>query len=87
MFVSKKLPGIHLVPVEFEIGRKTPAERTKPTQQFRAASLARDRALLPVDDMDFDLIAFPKSQRSDYGGRKADGETFAPFGDPQIVLQ
>src|ERR1700676_3453489 len=79
--VSKKLPGIRLVPVELEIGRKTPPEGPKPVQQFRAARLAPDGEFAVAADMDFDLIALLESQRRDHGGGKTDGETVAPFGD------
>jgi hypothetical protein len=36
--------------------------------------------------MYFDLVAFPKFERSDHGGRKADGKTVSPFGDPQCLV-
>jgi hypothetical protein len=40
MFVSKKLPGIRLVPIELEVGRQTPSECTQPLQDFVATGLA-----------------------------------------------
>src|ERR1700688_3552940 len=79
--VSKKLPGIRLVPVELEIGGKAPSKGAKPLQQFRAAGLARDGEFPRAGDMDFDLVALLESQRRDHGGGKTDGETVAPFGD------
>jgi hypothetical protein len=84
--VSKKLPGIRLLAIELEIGRKAPSEGAKPLQQFRAAGLARDGEFPRVSDMDFDLIPFLEPQRVDYGGRKAEGEAIAPFGDPHTIL-
>src|SRR6266446_10879624 len=39
--VSKKLPGIRLVPVELEVGRKAPAKSAKALYQLFAAGLAR----------------------------------------------
>jgi hypothetical protein len=58
-----KLPGIRLVPVEFEIGWKAPSERTKPIYEFGATSLARDGEFPLVDGIDFDLIAIVECQR------------------------
>src|SRR5580700_6983289 len=83
--VSKKLSGICLLPVELEIGRKSPSEGAQPLQQFRASRLARDGKFPCVGDMDLDLIAFLEPQRRDRGGRKAHGQAIAPFGDPHMV--
>jgi hypothetical protein len=85
--VSKKLPGIRLVPVELEIGRKTSAEGTQSVQQFRPAGLARDREFALVDDMDFDLVAFLESKRRNHGGGKTDRQAVAPFGDLHANLR
>src|SRR5216684_517962 len=40
--VSKKLPGIRLVPIELEVGRKAPAEGAQALQQLFTPGLARD---------------------------------------------
>jgi hypothetical protein len=79
--VSKKLTGIRLVPVELEIGGEAAAEGAKAFQQLVAAGLARHTKLTPVSDMDFDLVAFPESERFDHDGGKANRETVSPFGD------
>lgn len=55
--MSKKLPGIRLIPVELEFGRKAPAEFAQALQQLSAAGLARDGELTRVGGMDFDLVA------------------------------
>src|ERR1700751_3202173 len=55
--VSKKLPGIRLVPVELEVGRKAPAKSSKALHQLFTARLARHAELTFVGNMDFDLIA------------------------------
>jgi hypothetical protein len=86
--VSKKLPGIRLIPVELEIGGKATAEGTKPLQQLLAARFARDAELPGAGDMDFNLIAFFEFESLDHNGGKTDGETVAPFGDlhPGLLL-
>src|ERR1700694_2331232 len=84
--VSKKLPGIRLLPVELEIGRKAPSKGAKPLQQFRAAGLARNGEFARVGDMDFDLIPFLEPQRLDHDRGKAHGKAIAPFGDLHIIL-
>ena len=72
--MSKKLPGIRLLPIELEIGRKAPSEGAKPLQQFRAAGLARDGEFPRIGDMDIDLIPFLEPQRFDHCSGKAEGE-------------
>jgi hypothetical protein len=42
-----KLPGIRLIPVEFEIGGQTSAKCVQPRQQFVAAGFARDAESRP----------------------------------------
>jgi hypothetical protein len=79
--VSMKLPGIRLVPVEFEVGGQAPAEGAQAFQQLLPAGLARDRERSGVGDVDFDLVAFLQLKRLDHGGRQANGEAVAPFGD------
>src|SRR5260370_42643953 len=83
--VSKKLPGIRLLPIELEIGRKAPSEGAKPLQQFRAAGLARDGEFPRVGDMDIDLIPFLEPQRFDHCGGKAEGAAIAPFIPPDSI--
>jgi hypothetical protein len=84
--VSKKLPGIRLVSIELEVSGKPAAEEAETLQQLLAPGLARDAKLTAASDMDFDLIAFPKLQRFDHGGGKADRETVSPFGDLHASL-
>jgi hypothetical protein len=84
--VSKKLPGIHLIPVEFEVGGKPATKRTQTLQQLFAPGLARNTKLPGIRDMDFDLVAFPKFKGLNNSGRKADGEAIAPFGDLHAIL-
>jgi hypothetical protein len=79
--VSKKLTGIHLAPIELEIGGEAPAKGAKALQEFVASGFSRDAKLADVSDMDFDLIAFPKLERFDDSDGKADRETVSPFGD------
>src|SRR5438132_3849633 len=55
--VSKKLPGIRLVPVELEVGREAPAERGKALQQFFTPGLTRHAKLTLAGNLDFDLVA------------------------------
>src|ERR1700733_3809019 len=76
-----KLPGIYLVPVEFEIGRQAASEGVKPLQQVLTARFARDGEFPRVGDMDFDLVAFLKLQRFDHRGGNPNRQTVAPFGD------
>jgi hypothetical protein len=77
--VSKKLPGIRLIPIELEIGRKPTAEGAKPLQQRLAAGFTRDDEFPRVGDMDFDLIAFREFERLDHGSGKPNREAVAPF--------
>src|ERR1700722_12391144 len=79
--VSKKLAGIRLVSVEFEIGRKTAAEGAKTPQQLVTPGFARNTELPGVGDMNFDLITFLEFKRLNHSGRKADRETVSPFSD------
>src|SRR5215471_11425128 len=81
MLVSKKLPGIRLVPIELEIGGKAPAEGAQALQQLLATRLARDREVARIDDMDLDIVAFLQLERFDHRRRKADGEAVAPLCD------
>jgi hypothetical protein len=79
--VSKKLAGIRLVPVELEISGEATAEAAKAFQQLVAAGLARHAKLTPISDVDFDLVAFLKSERFDHDGGKANREAVSPFGN------
>jgi hypothetical protein len=83
--VSKKLPVIRLVAIEFEIDREPAAEGAKPLQQFLTAGFARDGEFSRPNDMNFDLIAAFEFERLHHGGRKANGETVAPFGDLHVT--
>jgi hypothetical protein len=71
--VSKKLPGIRLVSVEFEIWWQAPSEGAKPLQQFLAARFVRDGEISRVGNMDFNLITFLKFERIDHSGGNANG--------------
>src|ERR1700733_12036258 len=82
-----KLPGIRLVPVELEVDRKPPAEPAQALEQFRTSGLARYGELMAAGDVDFDVVAFLQFQRLDHGGRKANGEAVAPFGDLHVPLR
>src|ERR1700738_5036849 len=50
--VSKKLPGIRLVPVELEVCGKAPTESSKALQQLFAPGLARHAELTLASNMD-----------------------------------
>ena len=71
--MSKKLPGIRLVPVELEVGGEATAEVAKAFQQLVAPGLARHAEPSPVSDVDFDLIAFlsPSASTTTAGRRTA----------------
>src|SRR5437763_15070551 len=77
--VSRKLPGIRLVSVELEVGRKAPAKSSKALHQLFTARLARHAELTFVGNMDFDLVALFQFECVDYRGGKTDGQTIAPF--------
>lgn len=79
--MSKKLPGIRVVPVELEIGGQATAKGTKPLQQLFASGFACNAELPGVRDMDFDLIALLEFKRFDHGSRKPARETVSPFCD------
>jgi hypothetical protein len=70
--MSKKLPGIRLVPVELEVGEKAPAKSAKALQQLVTPGLARHAELTPVGNMDFDLVALFQLERVDYSGVETD---------------
>jgi hypothetical protein len=79
--VSKKLPGIRFVPVEFEIGRKTAAKGAKALQQFPTPGLPRNAKPAGIGYMQLNLIAFLQLKRFDHACGKADSETVSPFAD------
>jgi hypothetical protein len=81
MLVSKKLPGIRLVPVELEVVGKSPAESAKTLQQFLARRLASYAELPRPGDIDLDLVTLLEAERFDHGSGKANGETVSPLGD------
>jgi hypothetical protein len=83
--LSKKLTGVGVVSIELEIGRKTATEGAKTLQQLVAPWLACNPELPAAGDMYFDVVGFPEFERSDHGGRKADGKTVSPFGDPHVL--
>src|SRR5829696_8997651 len=79
--VSKKLPGIRLVPVELEVGGEATAEGAKALQQLVASRLARNAELSSLRDVDFDLVAFLEAERFDHDGGKANRKAVPPFCD------
>jgi hypothetical protein len=56
-FVSKKLPGIRLVPIESEAGGKPPAEASKALQRSLPPRLAGQNQLAPIRHADPDIVA------------------------------
>ena len=76
-----KLPGIRLVPVEFEVGGETAAEGAEALQQFLPRGLAGDGEGPGIGDVDFDLVALLERKCLDDGGGESNGEAVAPFGD------
>src|SRR4051794_11617780 len=86
-FVSKKLSGIRLIPVELEVVRETPAKRAEAVQQVGAARLSRNPEAAGIRQMDLDLVAFLELQRLRNGCRQADGQTIAPLCDAHVWLQ
>src|SRR5438552_7747349 len=87
MLVSKKLPGICLVPIELEVDGKAPAEGAQAPKQLLATGLACYREVARIDDMDLNVVAFLQLERFDNGRGKADGEAIAPFGDLHRTLR
>jgi hypothetical protein len=81
MFVSKKLPGIRLVPIELEVGRQTPSECTQPLQDFVATGLAGHFQFTSIGDADLDIITPPSFQCFNDGGGKTNRKAVAPFRD------
>src|SRR5260370_25270508 len=79
--VSKKLPGIPLVPVELEVGGKAPAKSPKALQQLFAPGLTRHAELTLVGNMDFNLVALFQFECVDYRDGKPHRQTVAPFRD------
>jgi hypothetical protein len=77
--VSKKVPGICLVAIELEVGRKAAAERTQAAEHLIPSRLAHDRKPPRIGDMQLDLVALFQLQRLDHSHGKADGEAVAPF--------
>lgn len=81
------LPGIGLVPIEFEIRGKATSEGAKPAQPFSAVRILRDGQVELASDMDVDLIAFFELQLRDQSGWKANDKTVTPFGNLHGGLQ
>src|SRR5271155_6213935 len=86
MLLSKKLPGIRLIPVELEIGRQPPAKGPQPVQEILSLWLASDAECALAGHMHVNLITRLKLQRFDNGRRKADRKAVAPFGDLHDAL-
>jgi hypothetical protein len=79
--VSKKLAGICIIPVKFEIGRQTAAKGAQTLQQVIAPGLTCNTKLLAIGDMDFDLISLLEAKHFDHNGREPDGKAVSPFRD------
>jgi hypothetical protein len=79
---SKKLPGIRLIPVELEIGRRAPAKGAQPVEENPSLGLARDAECALAGHVHLNLIAWLELQRFDNRRGKADGEAVAPFWRP-----
>jgi hypothetical protein len=79
IFVSKKLPGIRFLPVEFEVPRQPTSIGAQLVQKSLSAWLPRNAELTGAGDMNFNFIAFLEPQGLHHWRRKADGETVAPF--------
>jgi len=81
--VSKKLPGIRLVPVELEVGGQTTTETheavfsnsSRPGLRGTRQTRARRQYEFSISSPSFQF------QRLDQGNGKTDGEAVAPFGD------
>src|SRR5580704_17354751 len=81
MFVSKKLPGIRLVPIELEVGRQTPAECTQPLQDFVAPGLAGHFQFTSIGDADLDIVALLQFQCFNESRGKTNRKAVVPFCD------
>jgi hypothetical protein len=86
MSVSQSLSGVRLVPVELEVGRKTPTEPTKALQRLFSPGRSCHHEFPRTRDADFNLIAFFQLQRLDNRGGWANGETIAPSQDSHDIL-
>ena len=81
--LSKKSPGVGLVPVELEISRKASAKRAQALQQLVAQKLFGDSELVCGRDVNLDFVAFLQSQHLHDRGGQTGGEAIAPSCDPQ----
>jgi hypothetical protein len=81
MFVSKKLPGIRLVPIELEVRRQAPSKCTQPLQELVATGLAGHLQFTSIGDADLDIVAILQFQRLNDGGGKTNRKAVAPFCD------
>jgi hypothetical protein len=79
--VSKKLPGIRLVPIKLEVGWQTPAEGPETVQQVFSPGFAGQTEFPPIRNVDLDLVAGFQLQGLDNSGGETDGEAIAPFCD------
>ena len=60
IFVSKKLPGIRFLPVEFEVPRQPTSIGAQLVQKSLSAWLPRNAELTRAGDMNFNFIALFK---------------------------
>src|SRR5260221_11803229 len=79
--VSKKLPGICLFAVEFEIGGQAATKSAKTVQQVFAAGPARYRQLARICDVDLDIVTPLQRQQLHPRGGKKDGKGISPIFD------
>src|ERR1700689_3028198 len=86
MLLSKKLPGIRLIPVELEIGRQPPAKGAQPVREIPSLGFARDAECALAGHVHVNLIAWLELQRFDNRRGKTDSEAVAPFGDLHDAL-
>src|SRR3954452_23149855 len=78
-FVSKKSPGIRLFPVEFEIGRQSPAKRPEAGQKFLAGGLAGDDEFARTGNPDFDVVPLLEIKSLDHRGGKPNSQVVSAF--------
>jgi hypothetical protein len=84
-FVSKKLPGICIVAIEFEIRRKTAAKFAKTLQQLFTSSFPCNPELAGTENVNLDLVTLFQFEHLHNDGRKTDSETVPPFANLHVL--
>src|SRR5260221_2323186 len=79
--VSKKLPGICLFAVEFEIGGQAATKGAKTVSQGFAAGPARYRQLARICDGDLDFVTLLQRQHLHHAGWETDRNAILPIFD------